>query len=178
MRPDRLIKRAAAGLQKPWIFPVLLAVVLTFAYGLQIRSLGFFWDDWEDIFLFRLNSPVEFLKYFIYDRPTTIWVYLVFFPLFGDNPIKWQLFSLVLRFLSLLGLWWTFCQIWPKRRYETGWLVLVLAVFPGFFQQTISVTYSRHFMALMLFSASLVLTFLSFRHQRWYVPLTLLAAIQ
>jgi hypothetical protein len=177
MKQGTLFKRAADWLKKPLGFPILLAGVLVLAYGLQIHSLGFYWDDWEDIFLFRLNSPVEFLKYFIYDRPTTAWVYLVFFPLFGDNPLLWQLFNLVLRFLSLWGLWWAFCQVWPGRRYETGWLVLLLAVFPGFFQQAISVTYSRHFAALALFSLSLILTVLSWRYRRWYSLFTLLAAI-
>ncbi len=177
MKPDTWKERFTEWLLKPWVFPALLAAVMVLVYGLQIGSLGFYWDDWEDIFLYHLNSPVEFLYYFIYDRPTTIWVYLVFFPLFGDNPILWQGFNLVLRYLSLLGLWWTFLQVWPRRRYETGWLALLLAVFPAFFQQTIAVTYSRHFAALALFSASLILTVLSVRHRRWYVPLTLLAAV-
>lgn len=176
MKPVNWKIRVLSWLSKPWVFPLLLAAVMALVYGLQIHSLGFYWDDWEDIFLFHLNSPVEFLKYFMYDRPTTIWVYLVFFPLFRDNPVLWQGFNLVLRYLSLLGLWWTFLQVWPRRRYEIGWLALLLAIFPGFFQQTISVTYSRHFAALALFSASLALTVLSFKHRRWYVPLTLLAA--
>ncbi len=173
----RLADRISTGLRKPWIFPVLLAGILVLAYGFQISQLGFYWDDWEDIFLYKLNSSIEFLKYFVFDRPTTVWVYLVFFPIFGDNPTGWQLFNLILRYLSLLGLWWTFRKTWPSHRYETGWLVLLLAVYPGFFQQTISVTYSRHFMALALFSLSLVLTVLSFRHRRWYVPLTFLAVV-
>ncbi len=177
MKPDTWKTRLTEWLAKPWVFPALLAAIMVLVYGLQIGSLGFYWDDWEDIFLYHLNSPVEFLKYFIYDRPTTIWVYLVFFPLFGDNPILWQGFNLVLRYLSLLGLWWTFLQVWPRRRYETGWLALLLAVFPAFFQQTIAVTYSRHFAALALFSVSLILTVLSVKHRRWYVALTLLAAV-
>ncbi len=177
MKPEPWKKRLVDWLSKPWVFPALLGAVMLLVYGLQIGSLGFYWDDWEDIFLYHLNSPDEFLKYFLYDRPTTIWVYLVFFPMFGDNPILWQGFNLVLRYLSLLGLWWTFSQVWPRRRFETGWLTLLLAVFPAFFQQTIAVTYSRHFAALALFSASLILTVLSVRYRRWYVPLTLLAAV-
>lgn len=164
-------------LKKPWAFPLVLAGVLVLAYGFQISQLGFYWDDWEDIFLYRLNSPVEFLKYFIYDRPTTIWVYLVFFPLFGDDPARWQFFNLLLRYLSLLGLWWTFRKTWPSYRYETGWLMLLLAVYPGFLQQTISVTYSRHFFSLTLFSLSLIFTMQSVQHQPKYVLFTLLAAV-
>lgn len=177
MKAHPVLKKAREYLNKPWFFPILLAAVLIFAYGLQIRNLGFYWDDWEDVFLFKLNSPVEFLKYFLYDRPTTIWVYLVFFPLLGDDPVKWQIFNMALRYLSLLGLWWAFCQAWPKHRYETGWVMLLVAVFPGFFQQTVSVTYSRHFAALVLYSLSMVLTVLAYRHRRYYLPLTLLAAI-
>jgi hypothetical protein len=170
-------KRVHSWLSQPWIFPVLLAAVMLLVYGLQIRSLGFYWDDWEDIFLFHLKSPVELLKYFMYDRPTTIWVYLVFFPILGDNPARWQVVNLLLRYFSVLGLWWTFLQVWPRRRYEIGWLALLLAIFPGFFQQTIAVAYSRQFSALLLFVVSLVLTVLSFNHRRWYVPLTMLAAV-
>ena len=57
-----------------------------------------------------------------------------------------------------------------------GWLYCWRS-FPGFFQQTISVTYSRHFAALLLFSLSLMLTVLSHRHRRWYLPLTVLSAV-
>ncbi|MEI8132578.1 MAG: hypothetical protein WCG34_09100 [Leptolinea sp.] len=177
MRPAPLKNRVFAWLQKPGVFPALIFLTLVAAYGLQIRSLGFYWDDWEDIFLYRLGAPGEFLRYFIYDRPTTIWVYLVFFPLLGDDPVKWQIFNLVLRYFSLLGLWWFFIQLWPKRKFEVGWLVLLLAVFPAFFQQTISVTYSRHFMALTLYSASLALMWLSLRYRRWFAALTILAAL-
>jgi len=177
LNPRSLSDRLNDWLRKPWVFPVMLGICMVFAYGLQINALGFYWDDWEDIFLYRLNSPLEFLKYFMYDRPTTVWVYLVFFPLLGDDPLKWQIFNLLLRYLSMLGLWLTFCQVWPKRCYEIGWLVLLLAVFPGFFQQTIAVTYSRHFVSLALFSLSLVLTTQSFRYPRQYTLLTLLAAI-
>lgn len=177
MKIPSVLKRLTVWLRKPWIFPILLGLVLVLAYGLQIRSLGFYWDDWEDIFLYRLNSPVEFLKYFMFDRPTTTWVYLVFFPLLGDDPLKWQAFNLILRYLSLLSFWWTFCQVWPKHRFETGWLTLLLAVFPGFFQQTIAVTYSRHFISLALFGFSLAFSVLSWKHRRYYVPFTLLAAV-
>ncbi|HEX7555039.1 MAG TPA: hypothetical protein VF338_00335, partial [Leptolinea sp.] len=108
MKAEDLKRRLISWLQTPWLFPILLALALVITYGLQIRSLGFYWDDWEDIFLFRLNSPVEFLKYFMYDRPTTTWVYLVFFPLLGDDPLKWQIFNLLLRYFSMTGLWWSF----------------------------------------------------------------------
>jgi hypothetical protein len=148
---------------------MLLGLVLVITYGLQIGSLGFYWDDWEDVFLFHLGSPIEFLRYFIYDRPTTVWVYLIFFPLLGFDPVKWQVFNLVLRYLSLLGLWWFFVQLWPRRKFDIGWLVL--------FQQTISVTYSRHFMSLAFFSAALVLMVLALKHRRFFVPLTVLSAI-
>jgi len=163
--------------RKSWVLPLLLAITLFVAYGFQVFHLGFYWDDWEDVFLYKLHSSAEFFHYFAYDRPTTIWVYLLFFPLFGLSPAKWQIFNLILRYLSILGLWWTFCQVWPRRKYEIGWLALLLAIFPGFFQQTISVTYSRHFAALALFGFSLVFSILAWRYRRWYLPFTLVAVI-
>jgi len=159
--------------QKPWFMPAVLLMVCLAAYGLQVNRLGFYWDDWEDVFLYHLGDPAYFWSYFAYDRPFTAWVYVVFFPLLRMNPENWQIFNILLRWLSLVGFWWVFGQVWPRRPAEVGWFTLLLAVFPGFTQQAVSVTYSRHFVSYALFSLSLVLMTLSLRKQRLYWLFTL-----
>lgn len=168
--------KARAITKQPWFFPAILLLVSLAAFGLQLRQLGFYWDDWEDVFLHHLGDPSFFWSYFAYDRPFTAWVYVVFFPLLGMDPVKWQVFILVLRWLSLVGFWWVFVQIWPRRKAEIGWFALLLAVYPGFTQQAVSVTYSRHFVSYALYSLSLCLMVLSLKKTRYYWAFTVIAA--
>jgi hypothetical protein len=162
--------------KQSWFIPVVLLVVCFVSYGLQISKLGFYWDDWEDVFLYHLGDPSFFWNYFAYDRPFTAWVYVVFFPLLQMDPVRWQVFILALRWLSLVGFWWTFKQLWPQREAEIGWFTLLLAVYPGFTQQAVSVTYSRHFVSYALFSLSLCLMVLSLKKPRFYWLFTILGA--
>ncbi len=160
---------------KPGAFVLLLGLVMISAYGLHICSLGFYWDDWEDIFLYTIDSPIEYVTFFIFDRPTTAWMYLFTFPLLKTDPLLWQIFNILLRYGANLGIWWVFWQAWPKRRFEISWLILLVAVYPGFSQQVIAVAYSRQFLALLLFSISLILSVFSIRYPRWYGFLTFLS---
>ncbi|MHC1783300.1 MAG: hypothetical protein AB9891_11215 [Anaerolineaceae bacterium] len=170
------MNRVHAITKKSWFIPVVLLVVSIAAYGLQISKLGFYWDDWEDVFLYHLGDPSFFWNYFAYDRPFTAWVYVVFFPILQMDPVRWQIFILVLRWLSLVGFWWTFKQLWPRREAEIGWFTLLLSVYPGFTQQAVSVTYSRHFVSYALFSLSLCLMVLSLKKPRFYWLFTVLGA--
>ncbi len=170
-----MINRLRSIARQPWIIPALILAVSIAAYGLQIEKLGFYWDDWEDVFLYHLGDPSFFWAYFAYDRPFTAWVYVVFFPILQKDPLRWQLFILLLRWLSLVGFWWTFKQVWPRREAEIGWFLLLMAVYPGFTQQAVSVTYSRHFVSYALFSISLCLMVLSIKRPRLYWLFTILS---
>jgi hypothetical protein len=171
------MNRVRSIARQPWIIPALLLAACVVAYGLQINKLGFFWDDWEDVFLYHLGDPSFFWNYFAYDRPFTAWVYVVFFPILQKDPLRWQLFILVLRWLSLVGFWWTLKQVWPRREAEIGWILLLLAVYPGFSQQAVSVTYSRHFVSYAFFSLSLCLMVLSIKRPHLYWAFTIPSAM-
>ena len=134
-----------------WFFPLFIFCVCFFTYAYQVTRMGFYWDDWPVIYLSKLTSSSAFWSYFAFDRPFSAWTHLLAFPILGTHPLNWQLFTILLRWLSVLGFWWTFREVWPSKNTEVGWMALLMAVYPGFLQQSISVAYSQHFMCYALF---------------------------
>jgi hypothetical protein len=135
----------------PAVFPVFLLFVLFLAYGYQITRMGFYWDDWQLVYLVNLNDPQVFWGYYAFDRPIAAWLYVLISPVLGINPIAWQLFSLLFRWIGCLGFYYLFQMVWPERKMESGFAALLLAVYPGFTQQPISVTYSLFWVLYALF---------------------------
>jgi len=174
------MKRIDAWLRRPWVFPLLLLGVMAFTYAYQITRMGFYWVDWQAVFVERLQDRSLFWSYFAYDRPFSAWTYVVMMPLLGTNAIAWQAATILLRWAGILCLWLVLRTVWPRRSFELGWAALLLAVYPGFSQQSIAVAYSQHFTCFALYTFSLWLMVQALRpaaSQRRFVLLTLLAAL-
>lgn len=135
--------------------PLLLLLLLGAAFGLLIPWLGFYWDDWPVIFITRLQGAEGLLDFYQYDRPFSAWTYLLSAPLLGANAWAWHLFSLLLRWLTAVGLWWCLRGLWPSRPQIAGWTALLFAVHPAFTQQSIAVAYSQHWTCYALYFLSL-----------------------
>lgn len=165
-----------------WFYPVFLLLVMFITYDLQIFKLGFFWDDWQVVFLSKLDSPAAYWNHFAYDRPLSVWTYLITVPLLGMRPLLWHLFTLLVRWLSVLGFYWAFRGLWPARVQQVRWMTLLLALYPGFSQQPVSVAYSQHFISYALFTFSLGLMIWSIkrpqRYWRYTIPGVLFSLAQ
>ena len=70
-------------------------------------------------------------------------------------------------------MWWTLRLLWPQRVQETTWIAFLFAIYPGFQQQYISVTYSHGWITLGGFLLSLGLMLEALRRRRWFWPLML-----
>ncbi len=141
--------------QRGQITPLLLLAALLVSFGLLIPWLGFYWDDWPSIWFLQSLGPSGFVDVFASDRPLLGWLFRLTTPLMGLSSLRWQLFGLFTRWLSSLALWWALRGVWPRRSRQVAWVSLLFAVYPGFLQQHISVTYSHVFLLLALFFTSL-----------------------
>ncbi|NMB60535.1 MAG: hypothetical protein GYA12_15285, partial [Chloroflexi bacterium] len=157
-----------------WLVPLVLFGVVFITYGYQLSRMGLYWDDWEIIYLDHFNDPKAYWDYFLYARPLTSWIYLMFAPLIGMNPIAWQVVNILLRWAGLVGFWWALRMVWPKRSFEIGWACLLLAVYPAFTQHSVALTYVRHFACIALFAVSLGLNLLALDNKRrwWLLTVT------
>lgn len=164
--------------KKPWFYPVALLLIGLISHGIAISSLGYFWDDWEVVFLLNTKNIPLLYGYFAFDRPFA-WPYQLMYAIFGMNPIAWHLVTLLLRWAGILLLYYSLRLVWPRFDSYLRWLGALLIVYPGFFQQSISAAYNRHFTAFFLFALSILLMVLAVKQPKraWiFFPLSWLTA--
>jgi hypothetical protein len=162
----------------PWFYPIALLLIGLLAYGYQLGSLGFYWDDWEVVFLLHARNMPLLYNYFAFDRPFA-WPYQLMYSLFGLSPFAWHLTTLLLRWGGVLLLYLSLRPVWPRYDGYLRWAGALVLVYPGFFQQSISTAFNRHFMAFFLFMLSVYLMVSAVKHPRhgsWLMPLSWLTA--
>ena len=146
-------------------YPAILLLVGGLTYLHAIPWLGYFWDDWEVVFLLNARDPRLFTGYFAFDRPFA-WPYQVMYAAFGLNPIFWHAATFLARWAAVLLLYAAMVQVWPRCRTYLKWLGALMLLYPGYLQQSISGAYNRHFTAFLVFAASVYLMVLSTRSGR------------
>jgi hypothetical protein len=87
------------------LVPVILLFFLIASFGLLIPKLGFYWDDWPVIFMTQTQGNAGFWDFYQYDRPFSAWTYILSAPIIGTRPIGWHIFSLMLRWLTVVFVW-------------------------------------------------------------------------
>jgi hypothetical protein len=155
-----------------WTIPWALLLLCLVSFGLLIPWLGFFWDDWPIILMTRLQGASGFWQFYLFDRPLSAWVYILTTPVLGTTPLVWHLFALLVRWLTVLGMWWTLRSLWPERTREVTWMALLFAIYPSFTEQPVSVTYSLPWICYALFFLSMGAMIQAIRKPRWYWLLT------
>lgn len=151
--------------EKPWFYPVALFLMAIATYGYGLTSVGYYWSDWEVVFFTKLAPSLQ-SGFYADDRPYP-WVYQLIYFLVGSHPIGWHIITLLLRAAGTLFFVYALIQFWPQYRTQIFWLGALLLVYPGFVQQAQSTAFSRHIMALLLFTLSLYLMALAFRQPKW-----------
>lgn len=152
----------------PWAF----ALVTILAYGLLTPWLGFYWDDWVFIWLLDHHGPVELARSFLPYDPLVSPFFLISSSVIGTNPVAWQVFALVVRFLVGLAALWTFNQIWPRYPRKALSAALLFLVYPGYGQQWVAFTHSnQEWISFGFFILSLGLTARSLRdpQTKWFI---------
>ena len=163
-----------------WVFFAALLLVMAAAYTLKISGLGFYWDDWQPVFSSRFTHPIDFWNFWLSNRPTGSWVWLLAVPVLGVSPLPWQIISLLARWAGTLALYWTLKGLWPQRTWQIRWMALLLVVFPGFLSQSLSVIYLQNWLTFGLYALSLGAMVASLRRpERFWrlTPLALLACL-
>jgi hypothetical protein len=167
------------AIASPWFYPLALLFIGIIAYGLMLPRLGFYWDDWEGVYLYRLHDPAISFHYYA-ERPLSALVFLALFPFIKMTPVVMQALALLLRWGGVLLIYSMLNLVWPGRKGLHRWIGALLFVFPGFFDQQVAVAFTPHLATFLLFSGSLFLTALALRDRRrfWlWMPLSSLLGL-
>ena len=99
-----MFKRFAA-FASPFGIPIILFIITVLAYGLLIPQLGFYWDDLGMSWIRYQLGTEAMTRYFSTNRPVWALLYQVTTRAFPYQPIYWQVFALVLRWLTAVLVW-------------------------------------------------------------------------
>ena len=156
------------------VSPIFLLIIAGLTYGLMIRSLGLYWDDFPYTWFGHILGTTQYQKVFYDERPLLSVLYNITAPIFGENILSWQIFAIILRWLSALCVGWIVRLIWPEKKEVAFVASLLFLVYPGFGQQWISTIYSRTFILLCFFLLSLGFMAKSLRSsQKYFIYLAL-----
>jgi hypothetical protein len=157
------------------VYPIALLLLCLIGFGGLISSLGFYWDDWPSVWFLHFFGPSSFKAGFAEDRPLLAWVFMFTTSIVGESPLSWQIFAILMRWLYAVTVWWVLGMIWPRNKLQTAAIVFLLALYPGFRQQFISVTYGNAFVVFTMFTASLGAMIIAIKKNRWFFPAMLVS---
>jgi hypothetical protein len=132
MKENRVFERS---------IPLLFLVVTILAYGLLLPLTGFYWDDWPFAWIAKFLGPQEFILAFAQVRPFLGPIFFVTTSLIPPVPLYWQIFALIIRFISVLSAWFALNQVWPHHKRQTLIASLLFLVFPGYSQHWVAFTH-------------------------------------
>jgi hypothetical protein len=144
---------------KPYTVPVALFVTAVCAYGIFFLQTGFYWDDLPISWIRYHLGTAATAQYFLDSRPIWAWLFQMTAYVIPQNPVYWQVFALLLRWINAVILWAIVDRLFPRRKTLALLLSLAVLVYPGFNQQWVSYVYAHFFIVLffLLFSWLLML---------------------
>jgi hypothetical protein len=140
---------------------ILLTTILT--YGVLIPHLGFYRDDWYMIWTAQSQGPQGVLNLFKGDRPFIGILYAFDYSLLGKTTLYWHLYALIIKLIGGFALLWLLRLIWPEKKVETTFVVLLFMIYPGFYQQANAATFKNLLLSLSAAIISMALTIYSIK---------------
>jgi hypothetical protein len=150
-----------------------LFLIGLFVHGIYVTKLGFYWDDWCEVWVYHALGVQGISEFTAGERPAQGALYALLSSCVGISPLGWHLVALVLRCASSVSIFIAFSGLWPKRR-DLAWCIAIFAMlYPGFTQQSIPIPYMAHQFSFLFYTISLAATILSFRVAtgRWFLLL-------
>jgi len=167
--PWKLILSSDGSFRR-WTGPVVLLVVAFACYGIYANHLGFYWDDWAFAWV-RFFKGFEGMKAMAaVNRPLRAYFEAALTPILGVNPLAWQVFSILLRWITSVALWWFLHLVWGKKPRPIFMVALLYLVYPGFSQQFLALTYYYFWLLQAIFFISLGLMVLAVLNPKYFWP--------
>jgi hypothetical protein len=127
-----------------WLAIGLISLVALLAYAPLLARLGFYRDDWYQLWAGETLGRRSIITLFSIDRPFMGYTYAAAFAVLRNSPLAWQAYALILRWIGALGALWLLRRLWPRQPLLTSTAALLFLVYPGFLQQPNANTFSNH----------------------------------
>ncbi len=134
----------------------LLVTIGILSYGLLIPWLGYYWDDWRILWIGSGHLSTDLIENYGY-RPGTAWLFYALQRFVGTHFHLAQCLALALRLANALAFWRIVRLAWPNSSTLAFASSALFLVYPGFTQQSISLTYQNYHICMLCFLLSLLL---------------------
>lgn len=158
--------------------PLVFALTTILAYGLLLPFTGFYWDDWPFAWIAKFLGPREFILAFSGFRPFLGPIFFATTSLIPPNPLLWQIFALVIRFIATLSAWFALNQIWPNHKRQTLIASFLFLVFPGYSQHWVALTHiNQEWIPFIFYLLSFGFTARAIRSSKKFLTSTIIALL-
>lgn len=161
-----------------FFMPIALFGLTFVTYGLLIKFLGFYLDDWYILWYKDAFGANQLIQYFNLDRPLEGYYFIGANFLAGNSisPLVWQIITLMTHYLSVLFVWFFLNTLWPNNQRQTSTVAFLAVVYPGFTQSSM-IQYSFHFFCLACLFLSFTLMLKALKQSKHYWFYTILSAV-
>jgi hypothetical protein len=152
---------------------ILLLLLLTFAFFFP--WLGYYRNDWLALAATQFSGSMEILQTLPGNSPLLTWLQTLPALFLDHQPVCWQLFALMTRYLAVLAFWYFLHILWPGHLREVTWMAFLFAVLPVFDLQNLAVIHGAFWLIYAVYFLSLAFMLLAFRTSQRYWVYTLLS---
>ncbi len=157
--------------------PILLALIAFLSYGLVIRKLGIYWDDWAYLWTKMELGYAGVVRHFSFSRPLAGQIQNLVMQLTGMNPLVIQLYGLLMRVIcsALVGL--LVYRLSLKKVFPGLAAGLLFMTYPGFTMQPIALNFGFSYLLISLLTLSFLISLRKAETPRWHWGWTLLGLL-
>ena len=132
------------------LIPLTAFVLLS--YGLLLKKLGFYWDDWPYVWT-RLELGYHgLLRHFSFSRPVAGQLHNIAILITNGSPFAAQLYGLAAQVFGSFCAGLLVREVWPEKRFTAVLTALLFLAYPGFTMRPIAINFSfSYFLMGMLF---------------------------
>jgi hypothetical protein len=158
--------------------PLIFFLTTIVAYGLLLSQTGFYWDDWPFVWIAKFLGPADFFPAFANVRPFLSPIFFITTSLIPPDPIYWQIFMIVIRFVSGLLAWSIFRRVWPAHKQAALAASFLFLLFPGYSQHWVAFTHiNQEWIPFLFYLLSFALTARALRNPNRFKVNTFLAVL-
>ena len=118
-----------------WFSAILIALIGLSLYLPNLNELGYYRDDWNNIFNADSRGADMLVEHYASDRPADGYLLAAAYKVFGPDPTPYLAMNLGCRILSAIFFMLSCARIWrfpPFAAFAAGALFIV---FPGYLRQ-------------------------------------------
>ena len=149
-RSPKALSRAAV------LLPLCVFVLLS--YGMLLRKLGFYWDDWPYVWT-RLELGYHgLLRHFSFSRPVAGQLHNIAILITNGSPLLTQIYGLIAQVFGSYCAGLLVREVWPRKRFASALTALLFLAYPGFTMRPIAVNFSFSYFLMGMLFCSFVLS--------------------